>query len=271
MLRKITSLTSLLSLIVTLITSVVLYVVPQGRVAYWADWHLMGLSKEQWGDIHLTVGTLFLVMLFIHVWLNWKPIMAYMKNHAREMVIMTKPMVVSVLITTFVTIGTLFGLPPMQQVIDLGASIKDAAVETYGNPPYGHAELSPLKKYCGFLVFDCNEALAALKKDGYGDITLQSKIVDIAASKGVSPQQVLNDIRAALGGDPFAALPASPPEGTGRLKFTDLCASFGLPVDEAIAKLATQSIVADKAMSMKEIAQKNGLSPKEIYSALRSK
>lgn len=270
MLRKVTSLTSFLSFIVTLFTSVVLYIVPQGRVAYWADWHFLGLSKEQWGDTHITVGTLFLIALIIHIWLNWKPIMAYMKNQAREMVVMTKPMIISAVLTLFVFAGTLVGLPPMQQLLDLSAHIKDSAVETYGNPPYGHAELSPLKKFCGFLGFDADQALTALKKKGYGDsITLETSVKDIAAAKRVSPQQVLNDIRAALGGDPFAALPATPPEGTGRLKLADICTSFGLPLDEAVAKLAAASIVATPDMNMKQIGAKNGLNPKEVYDALR--
>lgn len=271
MLRKITSLTSFLSFIITLITSVVLYVVPQGRVAYWADWHLLGLSKTQWGDIHITVGTLFVVVLLIHIFLNWKPIMAYMKNKAREFSFKTMPVIVSLVLTLFVVVGTLVHLPPMQQVLDFSASIKDAAVDTYGNPPYGHAELSPFNKFCGFLGYDAVEALAVLKKAGYGaEITLQTAVKDIAKSKGVSPQQMLNDIRAGLGGDPFAALPATPPEGTGRLTLTDLSSSFGLPIDEVIAKLGDQSIQASPDMTMKDIANKNGMSPKEVYSALRA-
>jgi hypothetical protein len=38
--RRIKSLTALLSFILLTITVVVLYIEPQGRVAYWADWHL---------------------------------------------------------------------------------------------------------------------------------------------------------------------------------------------------------------------------------------
>lgn len=272
MLRKISSLTSFLSLIITLFTSVVLYIVPQGRVAYWADWHLMGLSKEQWGDIHITVGTLFIVALCFHLWFNWKLIISYMKNHARQLVVMTKPMLISTVITLFVMVGTLLHLPPMQQLLDLSASIKDSAVETYGNPPYGHAELSPLKKFCGFLGLDADTALATLKSKGYGsDITLKTKIVDIAASKSVSPQQVLDDIRSAFDGDPFAALPASPPEGTGKLKLMDICKSFGLPMDKALERLSAKSIKAHAALTMKQIAKENDMSPKDVYDALRSK
>ncbi len=270
MLRKITSLTSSLSFIITLITSVVLYVVPQGRVAYWADWHMLGLSKEQWGDIHITVGTLFMVMLLIHIWLNWKVLMAYLKNRARQMVVMTVPMIVSILLTLFVTVGTLFHLPPMQQVLDFGASIKADAVDTYGNPPYGHAEQSPLKKFCGYLGFDVNEAVAALHKAGYpATVTAETEVKEIARLKGVSPQKVYNDIRAALTNDPFAAMPASPPEGTGKLKLSDLCKSFGLPEDEAVARLAAKSIEATPDMNLKAIGKKHGMNPHEVYKALR--
>ncbi len=46
--RKTTSLTAGLSFIAMVMTSVILYIVPQGRIAYWSDWRLLGLSKEQW-------------------------------------------------------------------------------------------------------------------------------------------------------------------------------------------------------------------------------
>lgn len=44
--RKCVSLTAGLAFLVMLITSFVHCIVPQGRIAYWADWQLWGLSKE---------------------------------------------------------------------------------------------------------------------------------------------------------------------------------------------------------------------------------
>lgn len=272
MLRKISSLTSFLSFIITLLTSVILYIVPHGRTAYWADWHFWGLSKDQWGEIHITVGTLFLIASFVHIWLNWKPIMAYMKNQARELVVMTRPMIISLLLTVFVTVGTLLGWPPMQQLLDFGSHIKEVAIETYGNPPYGHAELSPLKKFCGFLGFNVDDALAVLKAKGYGpSITVRTTVKDIARSKGVSPQHVYDDIRIGLGGDPFETMPPTPPEGTGKMKLSDLAASYGLPVDQIIAKLADLDIKATPDMTLKEVGVIGNMSPHEIYTALRNK
>jgi hypothetical protein len=270
MLRKITSLTSFLTFIVSVVTSVVLYVVPHGRVANWADWTFWGMSKDDWGATHTTVGTLFFIALLLHLWLNWKPLMAYMKNRAREMVVMTVPMVISLALTVYVFAGTLMGLPPMQQLLDYSTEIKESATEVYGNPPYGHAEDSSLKKFCGYLGFDQAEAMAALEKAGYvlerGE---QSVIKDIARTRNVSPQQVFDDIRNALGGDPFSSLPATPPEGLGKLKLSDLCASFGLDLNEAMARLEAKSFAPAPDLSIKDIAAKADAVPRDVYAALR--
>ncbi|WP_419786853.1 DUF4405 domain-containing protein [Pseudodesulfovibrio sp.] len=269
MFRKTISLTALLSFVVTLITSVVLYIVPHGRVAYWADWTFLGLSKDQWDGTHITIGTLFIVSLLLHIWLNWKPLMAYMKNRAREMVVLTGPMVVAVVLTLFVFFGTLLGLPPMRQILDFSASIKDEAVNTYGNPPFGHAELSELEKFCGYLGLDVDKAVAALKDAGYalneGKATL---VKDIAKSKGVSPQRVFEDIRAGMG-EGAGTLPADPPQGLGRMSLADVCKGFGLSEQDVLARLKAKSIEAKPEMTIKEIAASGGLQPRDIYNILR--
>ena len=70
--RKVTSLTALISFVLEIITSVVLYIVPQGRVAYRSDWHLWGLSKTQWSDLHINLGVLLFLTLVLHAYFNWK-------------------------------------------------------------------------------------------------------------------------------------------------------------------------------------------------------
>jgi hypothetical protein len=76
--RRITSLTAALSFLLMVLTSIILYIVPQGRVAYWADWKLWGLTKTDWGNIHINLGLLFLIALFIHIYYNWKPLINYL-------------------------------------------------------------------------------------------------------------------------------------------------------------------------------------------------
>lgn len=271
MFRRTVSLTSFLSFIVLAVTSVVLYIQPHGRVAYWADWSLWGLSKTQWGDIHLTVGTLFLTCAILHVWLNWKPVMTYMKNTARELVVFTRPMVYACVLTIFVTAGTLLHIPPMQQLMDLGTWFKDRATATYGNPPYGHAELSPLKKFCGYMGFDLEKAMQALKTEGFTNkVAPETPLLELAEANDTTPQGIYEAIRSALAPDPFAALPPAPPEGTGKMTLADLCAAYGLPLDAAVKKLENAGVTASAGTTLKDMAAASGKSPRDLYSILRT-
>ena len=104
--RRITSLTALLSFILLFITIVVLYIVPQGRVAYWADWRLWGLTKEQWGDIHINIGLLFLLSIFLHIYYNWKPLLNYLKNKAGQLKRMPREFNAALLLIILFSVGT---------------------------------------------------------------------------------------------------------------------------------------------------------------------
>ena len=55
------------------VTGLVLYVVPQGRVAFWTHWSLLGLGKTDWGNVHMLFGGVFIVTGILHLYFNWKP------------------------------------------------------------------------------------------------------------------------------------------------------------------------------------------------------
>ena len=87
--RRIISLTIFLSFIMMAYTGIMLFLCPQGRVAYWTGWRLFGLSKEQYGELHTTFMIVFLVGGIWHITLNWRPIKGYLKNRSRELKIFT--------------------------------------------------------------------------------------------------------------------------------------------------------------------------------------
>ena len=64
--------------LVATVTGVVLYIVPQGRIANWVDWQLLGLLKEDWGNIHLVFGAIFIAGGALHLYFNWKPFTNYL-------------------------------------------------------------------------------------------------------------------------------------------------------------------------------------------------
>lgn len=196
MLRKIISLTTFFSFVLLIISSVMLYVVPEGRVAYWADWRII-FTKAQWGDLHITGGALFLVAGLWHTFLNWKPVMNYIRG-AKEG--SRKPLLAAALICLFVYAGTLLEIPPMQQLVGWNDAIKDYQARKYGEPPFGHAETSSLKQFSAFLGLDSDLILQKMREaDFKGEPKPESIFIDIATSNDMTPQELFSFIMKSTG------------------------------------------------------------------------
>ena len=82
--RKATSLTLGISFLIMSYTGIMLFIVPKGKVAYWVDWHLFGLSKEQYGELHTTSMVVMLIFSGLHIYYNWSAIVNYMKNKSKK-------------------------------------------------------------------------------------------------------------------------------------------------------------------------------------------
>lgn len=268
--RKITSLTLAISGLIELVTSVVLYIIPSGRVAYWSNYQLLGLSKTQWGDIHITVGFLFLVMGAIHIYFNWRPITSYIKNKAKQFSLLTKSFNIALLLSLYVTVGTLFSLPPMNYVIELGEYFTTTANEKHGEPPYGHAELSSLKMFCSRLNIDLAQAVEVLKEAGITIEDAQQPIGEISKNNDLTPQQLYNVIKAAVileSGD--AAFPESPSPGFGKKTIKDICDMYNLSLSEVLDNLKKEGITAKADDTVKDVGRNNQSNPMAIFEIIK--
>ncbi|MGE4559476.1 MAG: DUF4405 domain-containing protein [Desulfobulbus sp.] len=268
--RKVTSLTLLLAFAVLILTSLVLYVVPEGRVAYWSDWRWLGLSKTQWGDIHTNSGFLFLAAGLLHLVYNWKPIVGYLKNRAKQVQLLAPAMVIALLINLAVVAGTLFNLPPFQSILDFGHSFKEAAAIKYGEPPYGHAELSPLRLFAKRTGLDLETMLANLRKAGIQVTDPGQTILAIANANGLTPKAVYEGLQEknTSGADQSMTLPEQPQAGVGRMELAELCRRYALDQQQVLAALAAQGIKAEPQQSLKEIAAAHGTDPHSIYTLI---
>ncbi len=268
-LRRITSLTLLASFLLLVLTSVILYIMPQGRVAYWSDWHLWGLSKTEWGSLHLNLGVLMLLAGLLHIWYNWKPIVAYFKNRARELRLLNVNSVAALVLTLAVAVGTWLEVPPMSTIVEISDAFKDAAAEKYGEPPYGHAELSSLRMFTRKEGLDLEKSLALLEAAGVAVTGDRQPIVDIARTNRMTPQQVYEVIRPAGAAGAGAMLPDAPPPGFGRKTLAEVCEAYQLDLPDMVRALSERGISAAPNQSIREIAEKNGMAPMALFEILR--
>jgi hypothetical protein len=268
--RKTTSLTLILSFALLVLTSLVLYVVPEGRVAYWSDWRWLGLSKTQWGDIHTNSGFLFLAAGLIHLWYNWKAIMSYLRNRARQMRIVTPAFIAALLLNLIVLGGTLLHLPPFSSILEFGRSFKEAAAVKYGEPPYGHAERSSLALFAKRTELDLASVKAGLKKAGINFSSDTQTILDIAKANHITPKTVFDAMQMSKANTSITtpSLPEQPFPGMGRMTLKEFCIQFGLDQERIISILVAKGIKAAPEKTFKEIAGEHGTDPHTLFALI---
>lgn len=268
-LRKVTSLTALCAFSVLLVTGIVLYVVPLGRVAAWAGWRFAGLDKDGWVHLHILLSALFLVVGVLHIVLNWSPIVSYLKDRSRRLRVLTPELGTAVALTALVAVSAVAGLPPLAWLLDLNDSIKDSASRTYGEPPYGHAELSPLRLFAQHTGLDLARARALLAARGIRVAADEQTIAEIARTNTVTPQQVYLAMKdAAVAPTAPGEMPAEAPPGTGRKRFAALCSEYGLDGEVVARELAAKGITAEPDRTIREIAEANGMGPHDLYKVI---
>ena len=270
-LRRVISLTLFLSIAMMLTTSIILYIVPHGRVAYWAGWTLWGLSKTQWGNLHTNSGLLMLIAGFCHVYYNWRPVTSYMKNKARNFKLFTPNFNAALAVIAVFATLTLLEVPPMAWIQDLGESIKDDGTEKFGEPPYGHAEESGLRTFLRNVGLDPEEAKANLAAEGIEANDPDVEIADLAHDNNLSPQELFEimkgpEVQGAAG---RKAIPTTMPMGTGKLTLEAFCHEYNRDVTQAVTILEAAGVKVDPGHSLKDIAVANGVEALGLLDLLR--
>jgi hypothetical protein len=269
-LRKLTSLTALLSFAVLVASGVVLFLTPQGRVAYWSEWHLWGLTKEAWGAMHILLSLLFLVAGVVHIALNWKAILTYLRDRKKGLRAPTPEFAISAVLTTLFTVGALLGWPPFRWVMDLNTYAKDQGSRTYGEPPYGHAEQSTLQAFTQKMGMDLEKAQGLLRGQGISVQGPQERLQDIAKRNHLTPQQVylaMKEAEMARAGG--VALPEEPAPGLGRKTLEELCREYHLDQVRVRAILEARHLNVKNELPFRALAEANGTGPQELYAVLR--
>jgi len=252
--RRVVSLSMFFFIIVASYTGIGLYIAPHGRVAYWSNWYFLGLSKEEYGEIHTVASILFMFLAIFHIWYNWGPIKQYMRKKAGEALKMPKELLVSTSVIVLVVLLTYFRLPPMVQIVQLGDFVKDTWAERLGEPPYGHAELSNLKQFSKKTGIDLTSAMARLREKGI-DFSGKDDLKTIAIKNNMTPKQILDLMRDLLPRE-RGALPET---GVGRMTIGSVAKALGISPDVLISQLEEKGVKGAQAeMKVKDVAYKNG-------------
>ncbi len=264
--RKATSLTLGISFLIMSYTGIMLFIVPKGKVAYWVDWHLFGLSKEQYGELHTTSMVVMLIFSGLHIYYNWSAIVNYMKNKSKKISFTGKDFLIAVAINLAFVVGTLTMTPPFYSIIKMENKIKDNWTVKYGEPPYGHAEDSSLRVFCKKIGVDFNEAVEKLKAKKW-EFKGSDNMINIAKQNGITPKDIYDAI------SPQNAIQSSANEVTnvGRKTLEILSDMQKIDLEKSMEYIKKKGFVnVQKDTKMKTIADELDTEPYELYTKLKT-
>ncbi|AXX87095.1 DUF4405 domain-containing membrane protein [Malaciobacter marinus] len=203
--RKITSLSLGFSFLIMSYTGIILFVAPHGRVSRWLDWHLFGLDKVQYQELHNTSMITLLFFGILHIYYNWKPIVNYLKDSTKKISFTKKEFLIAFILNAFFVIGTLTHIQPFKGFLDLGETFKSSWSEnitkTSSNnntnveviaikPPPQRLGRKTLQELSDMGNINLEYALKALKSKGINNINSNIKIKDIANELNIEKSDV---------------------------------------------------------------------------------
>lgn len=281
--RAFISLNTTISFIVLIVSSVILYIMPPGRDAYWTDWKLWGLSKDQWGALHTVGGLAFVIFGIIHlIPYNWKVFWNYIISKIRKNLNKKAEMTAALVLNVLIILVCVFNWFPSSTIMDWGASLKNSWVSTSARAPYGHAESETIEVLAQRLGFNLPAALKLFEEKGLA--VDPAKTLKFNAEQNKMKSTELYELLAPLlpGGMPARggrgegqALTAENPQGEpagglregggwGRKTVKSYCDELGIEPAVAIEKLKAKGIEAKPGSNLRELGDKAGLSPIQI-------
>ncbi len=263
--RKIVSLTLGISFLIMSYTGIMLFLAPHGRVAYWSNWRLLGLTKDQYGDIHTTSMVIFLLFGILHIYFNWNSILNYLRDKARNISFTKKEFIIALLINFTFLIGTILNLQPFQGFLNFEENIKAHWARIYGEPPYGHAEETRLDIFCNRMGIPLEKAKNLLKAKGI-KFSPEESLKKIAQQNHITPGQLYNIISPSSSG----ALPREIPSRLGKRTLQELGEMGKIDLQKALSLLQKKGIKnPSPQMTIRDLANIMGTTPKKTYYLLQ--
>ncbi|MBS1183742.1 MAG: hypothetical protein H6Q99_3622 [Proteobacteria bacterium] len=279
--RAMTSMMTTGGFLIMGVTGLMLFTTPEGRLAYWVDWSLGGLTKEQWGAIHVTSSLLFLIAGFVHLWFNWRQFVAYLRHRLQRRVSIRPEAPVAGALLVVLVAGTLWGVPPFTSVLDLSAAIKASwSVDASMEPPFGHAEEASLDTMALRTATPVGAIIGAIRDAGFTVDTTADTLRRIADRNGVTPAEIWVEVGKRVPSvvpAPVDASAAWTPDlvdqrfegaGFGAKTIAQVATELALPSDEVIKRLADAGIAASATDRLKAAAEDAKATPTELLKVI---
>ena len=134
--RAVVSFLNLVGFLIAAVSGLVLYITPNGWAAKRLDWTFLGLDKYEWSDIHIVFSILWVAAALFHLSFNWRVLKAFAYQKAKGGWRLKKELALTAALTALIWAATMYHVPPVSYITDLGDRAKESWVESAQTAPF---------------------------------------------------------------------------------------------------------------------------------------
>lgn len=172
------------------LAGIALFFRPEGSLASWSGWSLLGLNKSGWEGVHTLAVVALIFFCALHVVLNWKALWGYLRRTAASFGGAKLEFAAATLLVALLAAAAIGRWEPAWALMEARAAIKKGALAVEVFPPVSDAAARSVADLCPGIPVSVEEAAARLKRAGYGIDDPSRTLEDLAAAFGTTPERL---------------------------------------------------------------------------------
>lgn len=278
---------------VMLVSSAVLYASPQGRIAHWTGWSVLGLEKEEWSAVHMVCGLLVVLTSIFHIYFNWSLFLGYIKRKTESTLHLKREIALALLVSVAFVAGTILQWQPFHAIVQWNDDIKSYWAANSNATLVPHAEELTLIAFAEEIGMPLDEVVTTLEAAGFEVSDTSIQIKDLARQQGMTPNQLHAVLKPApsgrgggsggggggagrglggggsSGGGGGELSSGGGGGGMGRLTVSQLCREHGVDLQQALQRLDAAGVSAQEGDTIRALADAAGLRPTAVTDIIR--
>ena len=173
------------------ISGIVLYIAPVGKIARWTSWVVMGLSKQQWEELHTIFSFLFAIFSLMHIFnFNRRAIVSYIKSKTGKSINRGHEAIAATFISATILAFTIFVIPPIKGVLSFGSKASNYWQEKAPPLPFSNAQDSKLEMFSSKQFEVSTDSLAQILINNNLQVDSNKTIKEIGEDNNMSADDV---------------------------------------------------------------------------------
>lgn len=279
--RAFISVLATLAFIAISISGAVMFITPPGRIAHWTGWKFWNLTKDQWGNLHIWFGLIFLITALLHIYLNIKPLLNYFKSRVTRKFTFRTEWLAAIILCGVIFVGTLAYIPPFSSLINWDSTFKESWGDNVSKAFIPHAERLTFPQIAEKTGGNLDQMLANLKAKNITPESLEMTLEELGQELNMPPSELYNIATGntakpggkgqgrGMGQGSGSGMGHGGGMGNGKKTIKTFCQDENLKIETALQNLKEVGIEATPNQVIRDIAQKNGKIPPEVIDILR--